>query len=133
MAHSPPRKEFSPLSKRDKRLPWNATWGKPLDKEGEGVTVKDGTFLSLGLTNSPPPESTSTKFRKKGLLKDTIGQPNSQMWLTRKGVLVHPVKAKRGIGKNASAGQWTRGMDCCWQTWNHWVLTTWKTQQQKLT
>ena len=104
-----------------------------LDKEGEGVTVKDGTLLSLGLTNSPPPESTATKFRKKGLLKDTIGQPNSQMWLTSKGVLVHPVKAKRGIGKNASAGQWTRGMDCCWQTWNHWVLTSWKTQQQKLT
>jgi len=40
MAHLPPRKEFSPLSKRDKRLPWNATWGKPLDKEGEGVTVR---------------------------------------------------------------------------------------------
>ena len=30
MARVPPRKELSPLSKRDMRLPWNASWGLSL-------------------------------------------------------------------------------------------------------
>jgi len=132
-AHSPPRKVLFPLSKRDKRLPWNATSGKPPEKEGEGKIVRDRNSLPFGIITKPPPESTSSKYRKKRPPKAHHRKAKLPNSVNQKGVLVQPVRAKRGIDKNVSAGQWTRGMDCCLQTWSHRVHVMWETQQQNLT
>jgi len=65
MAHSPPKKVLAPLSKRDKRLPWNTTSGTKSKKEGKGKIVRDGKSPPVAITTKTPFEFTSLNYRKK--------------------------------------------------------------------